>query len=453
MPDGRPAVLNRSTSPRVADDPNTEVAAGSPNEERAQRIKLLVTAGPDQGKTWEGADARMCIGTQESNPFVLTDRTVSRFHCELSRADGGVRIRDLGSKNRTYVDGVQIYDGALRSGQTLQVGNTRIKVDLRDESVSVPLSQVERFGSLVGRSKPMRAAFALLEQASRSDVTVLLLGETGTGKEGAAEAVHQQSVRGGGPFMVVDCGAVPAELLESELFGHEKGAFTGAAERRIGAFEAAHGGTLFLDEVGELRGDLQPKLLRAIEKREIKRVGSNTIIPIDVRLVAATHRDLRREVNEGAFRADLYYRLAVLEVRLPPLREHLEDIGLLVDELVRRMEPGDRAGRLGPSRLAELQAHTWPGNVRELRNYLERVLVWPTDEVPAPESPKEAPGAALPNLGVSLKVAREQWNRSMERQYLTKIMERAGGNVSAAARIADVDRMYFYRRLWMHGLK
>jgi DNA-binding NtrC family response regulator len=282
---------------------------------------------------------------------------------------------------------------------------------------------------------------------------VLLEGETGTGKEAAALAIHQEGERAEQPFVVVDCGALPHNLLESELFGHEQGAFTGATSAREGAFEAAEGGTVFLDEIGELAIDLQPKLLRVIERREVKRLGSSKYRPVDVRIIAATHRDLRAMVNERELRSDLFYRLAVLIIRLPALRERREDVPLISEKLLEELgvEGPDAALLRDPAFLAELARHEWPGNVRELRNHLERCLVM--QEQTRPAGGGEPREDLTLELDRPLKEAREAWSRAFERRYLTRLLERAGGNVSAAARVAQVDRMYLYRLLWRHGLK
>jgi DNA-binding NtrC family response regulator len=310
---------------------------------------------------------------------------------------------------------------------------------------------------MVGRSVAMRRAFALLERAAASDATVLFRGETGTGKEAAAESIHAESRRAGGPFIVVDCGAIPSELLESELFGHEKGSFTGASSARDGAFLAAHGGTLFLDEIGELDLELQPKLLRALERREVKKVGQNRYIPVDVRVVAATNRDLKEEVNARRFRADLYYRLAVLDVVLPPLRERADDLPMLVEHLLGALgdsarEPGTEFVR-SPGFLADLQRHRWPGNVRELRNYLERCVAL-RERAPIEDGLSTGAGAS-PEVDISLDLreARERWTEVFEREYLKRLLDHHRGNVSAAARAAGFDRIHFYRLLWKRGLK
>jgi len=297
----------------------------------------------------------------------------------------------------------------------------------------------------------MRAAFALLERAAASDATVLIEGETGTGKEGAARGLHDGSTRRSGPFVVVDCGAIPAELLESELFGHERGAFTGASAARAGAFEEADGGTIFLDEIGELPLDLQPKLLRAIEHRQIRRVGSNLHKTVDVRLVAATHRDLRADVNDGRFRPDLYFRLAVVRINLPPLRERPEDIPLLVERIVDGLvdDPAARAPLLDGALVTALQRGAWAGNVRELRNHLERCLVL------GGPVPLAAPGPVVGAVDgrIPYAEARQRALDEFERRYLEDLLRRHDGKVASAARAAGVNRAYLYRLLQRHGLR
>ena len=319
-----------------------------------------------------------------------------------------------------------------------------------------------KFGRMVGQSPPMHALFGLLRRASASDATVLIDGETGTGKEVSALAVHENSARAKGPFIVVDCGAIPAQLLESELFGYERGAFTGAVSARTGAFEAADSGTIFLDEIGELSLDLQPKILRALEGRKIKRVGSNTYFPIDVRVIAATNRNLREEVAAKRFRSDLYYRLAVLHIKLPPLRERKGDLATLVDDVL--MQLGIRDSPLGaPMRTPEfiemLARYRWPGNVRQLRNYLERrvalgeAIAPPGSETSMPPPPNDEQDRLSVSLDQPLKLAREEWNNVFESRYLDGLLSRHGNNVSAAARAAGVNRVHFYRLLRKHGLR
>ena len=413
-----------------------------------RRFRMRVTGGRDQGVMGTSTADKMVVGTHPSADLVLTDRTLSRFHCEVTVAEGRAFVRDLGSRNGTLVDGVSILHAPLRNGSVLTLGQTRVRFELASDHVKVPISGRGRFGLMVGESRAMRGVFSLAERASTSEMTVLLQGDTGTGKDVAAESIHQESARREGPFVVVDCGAIAANLIESELFGHEQGAFTGADRLRIGAFEAANGGTLFLDEIGELSRELQPKLLRVLEERQVQRIGSHRPLAVDVRVIAATNRNLRREVNEGRFRPDLFFRLAVLEIPLPPLRERLEDLPALVEEFLSRADAARQGGadRLRSVEFLErLARHSWPGNVRELRNYLERCLVMEA-ELPFIN---EAPQNDLPRIDPEqpLRTARERWVRYFERRYLEAVLVANHGNVSAAARAARVDRVHFYRLL------
>ena len=451
-----------SNDPEANADGTIDASPSGPARRvHVRRFRLSVLSGPDAGAVHVSEGARVAIGTHESAELRLADSTVSRFHCEVTLADDRATLRDLGSRNGTSIDGVPVLHAILRDGALLTLGHTQIRFELGHDHVTVPLSEKERFGTLVGRSIPMRALFARLARVASSDATVLVEGETGTGKEAVAESIHQESPRRDGPFIVVDCGAVPHELLESELFGHERGSFTGATARREGAMEAAAGGTLFLDEIGELSLDLQPKLLRALERREIKRVGSNGYRPVDVRVIAATNRNLRSEVNEKRFRPDLYYRLAVVEVRLPPLRERSEDLPLLAEHFLSSLGAAGRPGAellRTPAFLAELARHRWPGNVRELRNYLERCLAL---QEPIPIEGEPIEGEARRDDGAPLTIAsnrplreaREIWTDHCERRYLVELLRAQGNNVTAAAKAAGVDRPHFYRLLWRHGLR
>ena len=395
---------------------------------------------------------RTTIGADPRADVVVDDPSMSRLHCEIRIVDGVAFVRDLGSKNGTRVDRVPVLDAPLRDGALLTLGRTELRFDLGARHVEIPLSPRDRFGRLRGGSVPMRAVYAQLEAAAASAVTVLLLGESGTGKDLAAESLHLEGPRRDGPFVVVDCGAVPPQLLEDELFGHEAGAFTGATGQRVGAFEAAHGGTLFLDELGELALDLQPKLLRALERREIQRVGGTARIPVDVRVIAATNRDLSAEVNARRFRADLYFRLAVLVIALPPLRDRLDDLPALVDAILDGI--GDRRSPMaralaGGELAAELGRHAWPGNVRELRNYVEACLVR-QEVVPDALAPSTEPTI---DLSQPLRVVRDRWVRHVERRYLEALLRAHGGNVSATARAAGVDRVHLHRLLKATGLR
>jgi two-component system, NtrC family, response regulator GlrR len=319
-----------------------------------------------------------------------------------------------------------------------------------------------RFGRMVGASSPMLALFAILKRAAASDATVLIDGETGTGKEVSAQAIHDGSARRDRPFVVVDCGAIPAPLLESELFGYERGAFTGAVTARTGAFEAADGGTIFLDEIGELSLDLQPKILRALEGRKVKRVGSNEYLPVNVRVIAATNRNLREEVAARRFRSDLYYRLAVLHIKLPALRERKSDLPVLVAEVIEQLglTGSEVASELcRPEFIEQLRYYDWPGNVRQLRNYLERrialgaAIAPPGSETPLPPHNHDSDDNQLVDIEKPLKLAREEWVHVFESRYLDALLRRHANNVTAAARAAGVNRVHFHRLLRKYGLR
>lgn len=393
-----------------------------------------------------------CVGSHPANDLCIKDPSVSRFHFALEMHSDGILLIDQGSTNGTFINHVKADRCWLSDGHTIRFGAKELSFHLEKERYRIPLHQEEHFGSLVGRSTAMRRVFALLARAAPSEATVLLQGETGTGKEACAETIHNLSDRRDAPFLVVDAGAIPSNLLESELFGHEKGSFTGAHRTHIGAFEAANGGTVFLDEIGELPPDLQPKLLRVLERKTIRRVGDTAQRPVDVRIVAATHRNLREAVNQGHFRADLYYRLAVVPITLPPLRERPDDIPLLVEHLLEGMPigPEDKTRMLHPGRLAELQGGGWPGNVRELRNHLERCLVM-GDAMPLPRSP------SADRQGVDARLTYQEARRraldAFEAEYLGALLELCGDNVSKASRQAEINRPYLYRLLRRHGIR
>jgi len=412
-----------------------------------QRFRLRGLNGELEGRSFDSSADRLQIGSHPLNEIEVRDRTVSRFHCEVFiDRDGHAWIKDLGSRNGTRVNGVRVREAELQEGMVLRVGQLELVFTPLAERNELPVAAMTSFGTLVGASLPLRTAFAALGKAAVSEVTLLLTGESGTGKSEAAELVHERSGRAGRPFRVVDCAAVPANLLESELFGHERGAFTGANQRRLGVFEEAEGGTVFLDEVGELPLELQPKLLRVLEAREVRRVGANRHLPVNVRIVAATNRDLRAEVNVGRFRPDLYFRLAVLTVRLPALRERPADIPLIARQLLGRLtlDEGTRRALTEPAFLARLQLSPWPGNVRELRNHLERCAALQEALQPSPEDPSPQRLDAL-DVSIPFSEARRRLLAEFEQSYVRALLELHGGNVSRAAVTAGVDRAHLHR--------
>lgn len=396
-------------------------------------------------------EQRVVLGSAPHADVVVSDSAVSKLHCELDPRLDGLWVRDLGSRNGTHVRDVRVVEARVPDGATLRVGSTVVTVRYSPEPTSVDLWRDTTFGPLVGHSPSMREFFARLARVAKTDATVLIHGETGSGKELVATAIHEASPRAQGPLVVVDCGSLPENLLEAELFGHGRGAFTGASSAREGAIEAAHGGTVFLDEIGEVPLSLQPKLLRVLESRSVRRLGENHYRKVDVRFLSATHRDLRRMVNAGAFREDLYFRLAVVPVSVPPLRERVEDIPLLAQHFLPKGVP--LSSVLDADTLRELLARPWPGNVRELRNFVDRAVALGAKEALSLSEDAlfgaAAPTASAPavKLDVPFKSLRDEWLMYLERAYILGLLERHGGNVSATAQAAGLTRAYVHRLL------
>ncbi len=432
------------------------------------RCALVVLSGQQRGIERVIDSDVFRIGKSSDNDLVLSDDTVSRSHCEILRDQRGFLVRDLGSTNGTLLDGAEIREAYLSPGSTLSVGKVELKLRPYAERFEPMPSERESFGEVVGRSLRMRELFGLCERLAPTDASVLLGGETGTGKDVLARAIHQHSQRKKGPLIVVDCGAVSSSLIESELFGHEKGAFTGALAQRAGAFELAHGGTVFLDEVGELPLDLQPKLLRVLETRSFRRLGGSKEIRVDIRVIAASKRNLLTEVERGKFREDLFFRLSVVQLELPPLRERREDIPLLARHLLAKIDEKAGAGLapldVGRDVLDVLASHDWPGNVRELRNVLERAVYLnrsaghtslSLQALPlGPRQSRAEPGElAAFEPGLSYREQRARFEEMFEKRYVQWLLERHENNVSAAAREAEMDRKYLHKLAKKHGLK
>ena len=412
--------------------------------------RLSVISGPDSGKTVE-LKGPLAVGSAPEAGLCLADDAVSRVHVRLTPRSEGVWVKDLGSLNGTLVGGVRIEQAVVEHEATLSVGRSLLRITVADKDLGAPLGP-ERFGDALARSEAMRRVFGLLERLSATDVPVVLWGETGTGKEVLARALHQASERRDGPMVVVDCGAIAANLIESELFGHVKGAFTGAVSDRRGAFAQADGGTVFLDELGELPLELQTRLLRVLEAGTVKRVGDDQARQVDVRVIAATHKDLQAAVHQGTFRQDLYYRLAVAMVRVPPLRERAEDLPLLVQRFLAAM--GKQDFELPLELKARMAAYAWPGNVRELWNVVSRAVVG--DDRPLEVEYSAAPASAARGevaLGVPFKEAKEQLVETFTRQYLEALLQRHGGNISAAARVAGIARPHLHKLVARYGLR
>ena len=399
-----------------------------------------VTGGPDLGLRATGDE--LSIGTGEGCGVRLGDPAVSRFHAELRPCPGGLAVIDHGSTNGTFAGAVRIERAIVPPGTVLRMGDTLLRVG-DAAPVEVELHASEVLGGILGRSPLIRRVMAQIAKAAQSEVSVLVQGESGTGKELVARALHDLGPRRGKPFVTVDCGALPAGLLASELFGHERGAFTGADRTHVGAFEAAAGGTVFLDEIGELQPSVQATLLGVLERRRVRRLGSRSELPVDVRVIAATHRDLRAEVNRGGFRLDLFYRLAVVTLAIPPLRERPDDIPLLVEHFLRDAGWDAPVAQLvSPAAMDALSRLHFAGNVRELRNLVEAAVAMgePPDVGGAPSS--GGAEAFATDLALPYKDARARLLDDFEARYLEALLARTGGNVSAAARAARMTRSH-----------
>jgi DNA-binding NtrC family response regulator len=426
-----------------------------------REVLLRVTAGHDRGKVALLGDRPVHVGASTDNDLVLADGEVSRRHLRVARAEQGYLVEDLGSTNGTYYRGALVQQAMVGAGAEIRAGKSVIRLEVgQDRSTR---SGQGAFGGLVGSSPAMQEVFGVLAAVAPTDMTVLIEGETGTGKELVARELHRQSNRRDGPLVVVDCASLPEGLVESELFGHERGAFSGADRSRDGSIASADGGTLFFDEIGELPLELQTRLLRLIDRREVRRVGGERWRAVDLRVVAATNRDLRQESRAGRFRRDLYFRLAVARVPLPPLRQRKEDIPELVRHFLRTFGHDDPDTVLGEEVIRSLVRRAWPGNVRQLRNFIERVVLMvdggqaPTD-IPAGSTPGAARTAptstdwlerVLPRsfLGLPYKVAKEALIRNFDRLYLQRLLDLHGRNIHCISREARVDRVLVRRML------
>jgi DNA-binding NtrC family response regulator len=419
---------------------------------RLERVRLEVVSGPDVGASLEFVD-RVRIGSRKVAQMVLSDTRVSGLHCEVVMRDG-LWVQDLGSKNGTFLGGFRIREAEVPPGTTFTVGRTSLRVRATGELSELPLLEGSTFHGVTVGAPRMRALAARMERVAGTQSTVLITGETGVGKDRWVQALHSASPRATGPLVVVDCGAVPPGLIESEFFGHAKGAFTGATQSMPGAFARARGGTLFLDEVGELPLDVQTRLLRALSGGEIRPLGGGEAFLPDVRVVAATHRDLALEVSRGRFREDLYHRLAVITLEIPPLRERLEELPQIAVELLKELG-AEATSVLTPEVLREFAAYTWPGNVRELRNALERAAT--LQEMPRLQG--RGPSHTVSELSFQVDLAvpisegRARLADVYEATYVRALLDACAGNVSEAARRAGVDRMTLHRMVQRHQLR
>ncbi len=458
--------------------------------------RCILQGVDDPSAEWVFDKEEIRIGSMEDNDVVLNDDTVSRYHCKIVQDDTGYVLVDNHSTNGTFINKVRVREAFLKPASTVAVGQSLLRFNAREEEVQIVPSRADRCGALIGGNAKMREIYSIIEKIAPTATTVVIDGETGTGKEVVAQSIHMLSPRGKNELVVFDCGAVPPNLIESELFGHEKGSFTGAMMTRTGLFEQADGGTLFLDELGELPLDLQPKLLRALEQREVRRVGAAKAQKVDVRIIAATNRNLEDEVRAGRFRQDLFYRLSVVRLHLPSLRDRADDIPLLVQHFLdhgtynRAQGGAQRVRGLSRDAMTALQSYPWPGNVRELVNVIERAVSFCSHQVieladlpdyvrsarpptakpaeerrpvqrmqtgPSPLSalsptPPQTPDELL-GEGVTFKDAKERWVATFERDYILQTLRRNTGNISHAARAADIDRKYFRKLMKKYDIE
>lgn len=451
---------------RVGNEGPTRGLTRAPYVCRVGRV-FVITQGPDTGRFVRLDDQPLTVGSGSECEVVLRDDTVSRKHLQIVPEAGEILLRDLGSRNGSFFRGARFRELWIDFGAEITLGRTTLKYLPREETMGGTPSSASSYGGLLGTSPAMRELFGLLDRVAAHDTTVLIEGETGTGKELVAEEIHRHSARAAGPFVVFDCGTVARELLASALFGHERGAFTGADSARRGAFAEAQRGTLLLDEIGELPLELQTALLRALDKKQVRRLGTDRYQTLDVRVIAATHRDLLRDVEQGRFREDLFFRLAVVRLRLPPLRERREDLEMLVRHFARELG-GGQDWQLSARDMGRLAAAPLAGNVRELRNIVERAIVAADGttlnldvralELAGAESQRGRASAPEPNGRTegelpSFREAREQVLGGFEREYLSKLIERHEGNLSAAAREAKIDRKQLRKLLRRYDLK
>lgn len=441
-----------------------------------RKAKLVVVDGPDKGKEYDVGKTKTYVGRSSVADITLSDNSVSGTHFELRAEEEGFLLRDVGSTNGTVLGGCRVKEVFLAPNVTFRAGNTTFKLQPSNEVVEIPLSPDEHFHGVIGRSVAMREVFATLEKVAPSELTCLIEGDTGTGKERIARAIHDASRRSNKPYVVLDCSSIPKDLMESYVFGHEKGAFTGAVSQHKGAFEQANGGTLFMDEIGELDVTLQPKLLRVLENREFKRVGGTSTIRSDVRVIAATNRDIREMVNDGSFREDLYFRLSVITIHLPPLAARRDDIPLLVDTFIDEVtskRPELTKPRMTADAMDVLMSHSWPGNVRELHNVIERAASLCSDNTidrtdlhlsgsissgaPAVQSmvlPSDPDHSRINvDLTIPYKEAKQKILDQFEFDYLSRLIEEFDGNISQASKSAGLTRYHLRELLKKHGLK
>jgi DNA-binding NtrC family response regulator/pSer/pThr/pTyr-binding forkhead associated (FHA) protein len=449
---------NEATQRKPSGNTVVQQFAAPPVLLEAESAQLRVVT--PEGETFHSLESEVVVGSGPSCAVRVDDPFVSAAHLNLRRTAGGLALRDLGSRNGTFVGPARVWEAEVPFGTAVRLGSAELTL-LRTGKGRPEAS----YEGMVGNDPAMRKVFDTIDRVAPSSAPVAIFGESGTGKELVARAVHARSPRAERPFVPVNCGALSPELVEAELFGHEKGAFTGADRARKGAFEEANGGTIFLDEIGELPLSMQAKLLRVLELGEIKRVGSSRPLTVDARVVAATNRDLRALVRRGGFREDLYWRLCVVPVQLPPLRARRGDLAALLAHFVRKCSPPGSSVELAPEAISALLAHDWPGNVRELRNTVHRTLLLRSkDRIDAQDvqfDSAEADAIRAADAEADYSEGDDDLVRvnivdktldAIGDEVFVKTCRRIGASATAVARALGVSRGFAYRRMEKLGV-
>lgn len=410
----------------------------------SNRIILSLTTPDGRTRTTTVRNTETVLGTTDGCDVNVNDEFVSRRHCQITYKNGRIILTDLGSTNGTYFDNIRIDHVSLPSEGSFRIGKTNVEYKLDRFAETIRPSIDSSLGPMIGDCETMREMFAVVERVAPSDATVLITGESGTGKDLVARLLHTLSHRASKPFVSVNCGSIPSSIIESQLFGHERGSFTGAVERMSGLIEQANEGTLFLDEIGEMPLELQTRLLHVIEQKKIRRLGGKEDIPVEFRLVAATNRDLQKLVANGRFREDLFYRLFVVPVHLPPLRERGEDTALLAQNFARELSPPGTKLTLEEHAVAKLAAHNWPGNVRELKNVIQRAILFTNGAV--------IKAADISFASIDIVNADDHNLETRERDAIVNALRAHDGNQTKAAEKLGIARTTLSTKLMKYGI-
>jgi DNA-binding NtrC family response regulator len=441
----------RSRSERPSTPTTARINEGVPPARvQVHDCVLEVHSGVDKGRQFDLERGVALVGTDPANDVVLYDTAVSRRHLLIRDEAAGCLVEDLGSTNGTFIEGTRIKQAYVERGTRIKLGGTLISVEARSRTLAIDAASASECYGILGKSPKMRQLFGQIEMFAPSQLSIVLHGESGTGKEIIAHAIHLASKRASGPYSVLDCAAVDPALVASSLFGHKRGAFTGATDARKGILLSASGGTVFIDELGELPPEVQPRLLRAVEQRTIMPIGADTPISVDVRFVCATHRDLSTMVDQGRFRQDLLYRLSGVVLEIPPLRERIEDVALLADHFLNAVAP-DR--KFDAAAYRALEVHGWPGNVRELKNVVERAAV-------AASGTRIRPGdlglpASAPSQEARVPVPEEDVPQSLdevEKRAIVRALKATSGHREKAAGILGISTRTLREKIKRYGI-